>query len=208
MSRSKGVTLIEVLIVMAILAVLILAGFVAVMQYLPKARDAKRKSDLVKLKQVFQDYYNDNGEFPPAAVLDEYCTSRQNTYLTTYLKQLPCDPLTKKAYLYQPYKEDDASIWNKGFRILTKLENLKDPVIVDVNCSPTDGCGLGAGLESYVYGVSEGVPVSTLGVASTPNSSWVCWPRGNEYCKDWSGSTPCEGNLYATLELCHAAGGL
>lgn len=128
--------------------------------YIYRAQDARRKSDLTKLKQIFQDYYNDHGEYPPTDVLQNYCQNGSNPVLSSYRTQLACDPVTKQAYLYFTYP--DSTTRTAGFRLMTRLHNLDDPAITQLKCQPDQGCGLGLGYEAYVYGVSEGVPVSAL----------------------------------------------
>ena len=144
----------------AILAILAVVAIWSLSRYIPRAQDARRKSDLFKLKQTFQDYYNDHGEYPPTDVLQNYCADHTNSVLVSYQSQLPCDPVTKQAYLYLVYP--DADNRTQGFRLMTRLSNLSDPAITELHCQPDQGCGLGAGYETYVYGVSEGVPVSAL----------------------------------------------
>ena len=158
--QPNGFTLIEILLAVTILAILLVVGIWSLRSYIYRAQDARRKSDLVKLKQVFQDYYNDHGQYPPTDVLQNYCTDRSNPILVTYQSQLPCDPVTKQAYLYLAYP--DSNNRTAGFRLMTRLNNLEDPAITQLNCQPDQGCGLGLAYEDYVYGVSEGVPVAAF----------------------------------------------
>jgi len=162
----RGFTLTEFLIVIAILA------FMALMLYLlwsnqqGRARDARRKADLDKIKIVFEDYYNDNNCYPPADTLDN-CWGPQ---LQPYLDQVPCDPFTQQSYVYLP-EEGNAC---KGYRLLTNLEDNQDPAITEAGCQNACGCGYG---DEYTYGVSSGV--SLVADSCTPLPPAEVEPDGN-----------------------------
>jgi hypothetical protein len=83
--------------------------------------------------------------------------------LDPYLKSIPCDPTTKQPYLYVP----DPANACKGYRILASLENTADPVIQELGCHSSCGCGYG---EEYNYGSSAGIPLNpgTCTPAATP----------------------------------------
>jgi prepilin-type N-terminal cleavage/methylation domain-containing protein len=94
---QKGVTLIEVLIVVTIILFLMIALYRTIGINVEKARDADRKKDLKEIKVAFENYYNDKNCYPPADSLDT-CDS---TVLAPYLPQVPCDKIGQK-YLYLP----------------------------------------------------------------------------------------------------------
>jgi prepilin-type N-terminal cleavage/methylation domain-containing protein len=97
---KKGFSLIELLIVIAILAILGLAAYLTLNSKRDQATDAKVKSELERLKIAFEDYYNDNNCYPPADWFDssDDCGSGQ---LRPYMSSLPCNPKTNLPYTYE-----------------------------------------------------------------------------------------------------------
>ncbi|MDA1079824.1 MAG: prepilin-type N-terminal cleavage/methylation domain-containing protein, partial [bacterium] len=81
----KGFSLIEVLIMVAILGLLLVVGYFYMAPHMARGRDGKRISDLNKLKVVFEDYYNDNSCYPPRDTLELYCGGAGSTILDEYI---------------------------------------------------------------------------------------------------------------------------
>ena len=125
--------MIELLVAIAIIAVLAIAFLLTVQTQLAKARDAERKDDLQKIKVAFENYYNNNDCYPPADTLIACDTDD----FSPYMSSIPCDPLTKQPYEYMPLNGDACS----GYRILVSLEYPKYPGVWDIGCSQTQGCG-------------------------------------------------------------------
>lgn len=91
-----------------------------------KARDARRKSDLNKMKVAFEEYFNDKGVYPFLAGL-EACNQKSNcgkpiAGMSKYLKNCLCD-----AY-GNPYQ---LVLDTKWYKIVTNLDNKKDSDIPD-----------------------------------------------------------------------------
>lgn len=84
--KSKGFTLIEILIVVSIIAILVVMFTVSFRQQRLKAEDTRTRNDLRLLKIAFEDYYNDNNCYPPAAWL----STCESTSLAPYLSNIPC----------------------------------------------------------------------------------------------------------------------
>lgn len=148
LSKSSGLSLIELLVVTAILAVLLISGATAYSLQRQRGLDARRKSDLAKLKIVFEDYYNDNGCYPSQALMSQ-CGQGD---LRPYMEKVPCDPSTKQAY---GVVVDAACTY---YAVFTTLQDVNDPVISEINCSPV--CATG---RTYNYGVTNsGLPLSSL----------------------------------------------
>lgn len=61
---KKGLTLIEILITLTILAVLATVSFVGFTGAGKKSRDARRKFDLEQVKMALEHYKNSNGNYP------------------------------------------------------------------------------------------------------------------------------------------------
>lgn len=124
-----------VIVFLAILATLLLVTLKPQTQ-IQKSRDARRKADLVKLRNVLEDYNNDKKSYPGSLV----CGSS----LDPYIDKIPCDPQTGTSYAYV---KSATAYW-----IYAKLEYDKDKTIAEVGCA--SGCGPG-GSCNYNYGVSS-----------------------------------------------------
>ncbi|HYD34830.1 MAG TPA: type II secretion system protein [Vitreimonas sp.] len=172
---SSGITMIELLIVAAIIGVLAVVLFLALQLQLARARDARRKADLERIRVAFEDYYNDNRCYPEENSLDN-CNSAD---FAPYLASIPCDPLTKDPYRYI---QVDESVCKKSYRVLAILEDGNDHSISAVGCSGPEGCGYGEGLN---YGISAGIPVPNDGSYTPPASAAPTQPNG-EYNGVWA----------------------
>lgn len=64
MRRHGGFTLVELLVVILIIAILAAIGAAVYAQSQVKARDAKRRSDMVTIADAFEQYYITNSEYP------------------------------------------------------------------------------------------------------------------------------------------------
>ncbi len=138
---NRGLTLIELLIVTTILAVLMISGSMTYSLQHRRGLDARRKSDLAKLKIALEDYYNDKRCYPSAVVM----THCGLTDLSPYLEKVPCDPATKLPYAYT------VNALCTYYGVFTTLQDTNDPVIAQIGCSPT--CAVG---KTYNYGVTNG----------------------------------------------------
>jgi general secretion pathway protein G len=102
MEDEKGFTIVELIVVVATIAVLAAVVLTNVNQYASKARDAKRTADMAQLQKVLDMYYADNGSFPSRGWTcsnDSSWTSLQAT-LQQYIKALPVDPTNNAGYSY------------------------------------------------------------------------------------------------------------
>lgn len=122
LKTSKGFSLIELLIVIAIIGVLVTLIGGNIISGLAKARDTQRKNDLKQLKTALELYHGNNGTFP--STRGAWYTSEQNDHSLVsynngnyipglaprYINQLPRDPKGdnspicngwKRAYLYR-----------------------------------------------------------------------------------------------------------
>lgn len=157
----KGITLIEMLIVLVLLAMLALGSFLVVSTHLKKARDAKRKADLYQIKNAIYDYYLDSNCFPQSL---PSCWQDFKADGMTYYPNFPCDP-KGKPYGYQT----DSSACSQWFKVLTNLENTKDQGINKVGCR--SGCGPNC---EYNYGLSS----SNILVNQGCVKYYACTPSG------------------------------
>jgi prepilin-type N-terminal cleavage/methylation domain-containing protein len=140
--KNRGFTIFELLVTITVLAILIFFLAINIPLQVKKARDAKRKADLEKIKVVLYDYFFDQNCFPKNL---PNCGQSLEVDHSMYLSNFPCDPL-KKAYVYQT-DEEECPQW---FKILTNLENTQDANIDKVGCR--NGCGPEC---QYNYGLSS-----------------------------------------------------
>ena len=118
-TNKSGFTLIELLVVIAIIGLLSSVVLASLNTARSKARDVKRKEDLVELRSALQMYYSDNGSYPlqygpgwGGVTTAVGCgtnggTSGANAYISgltpTYISTLPTDPGTSSSYSCQGY---------------------------------------------------------------------------------------------------------
>jgi len=204
--KQNGLTLIEILIVVALLMLILLALFRVFRVDINRTKDAQRKSDLRDIKLAFEDYYNDHQEYPP----EEFLLDCGGDSLKPYLKAVPCDPDTGEPYLYFPYPGNGDN--SQGYRVLSILTDLADPIIEKLGCQY--GCGIPESHPSfnrsvsYVYGISEGVPLLLEGVifpTTTPLPSNTATPIPTaepSYC-DTHLCFCCANSAYTTDQDCN-----
>lgn len=195
--NKKGMTLVELVMVVAILMILILAAIGAInpIGIMNKARDANRKKDLNRIKIAFEDYFNDKGCYPDQSMIDtlenrDSCNSRE---FAPWLSNWPCAPGTI------PYRMIVGSDANcpKWYKVLTKLENDKDKEILT---TWEVGSANGAGTSMTVnYGVSS-ANISIVDVIIDPwcKASGTCYYRDREgNCNSLGKSESCSSpNCY------------
>ena len=204
--QQKGLTLIEILIVVALLILLFLALFKIFNVDVNRAKDAERKSDLRDIKLAFEDYYNDKQTYPP----EDFLTDCGGDSLRPYLKEVPCDPETGEPYLYIPFPGNGDN--SQGYRVLSILTDLSDPIIEKLGCQY--GCGIPednphyASSFKYVYGIAEGVALVLEGATfptNTPVPSNTATPIPTavpEYC-DTHLCFCCANSAYTTSQDCN-----
>lgn len=134
----KGFTLVELLVVMAILGILAVITLANFSTSQAKARDAQRKSDLKQISIALEAYYADHGAYPvsgtsgdagkimscgcatPTACAWGGSSDREfcDTSNTVYMKEIPDDTVSGRHYCYY----SGGSFW----RLYAILENTRD----------------------------------------------------------------------------------
>ena len=103
-NHQKGFTMIEIVIVIAIIAILSMFAFVSTKEQRQKATTAAKKSDLSIIFKAIQMYYLDQGTMP-ANVGGVWCTIGSGACLAElvtngYIKSLPKSPDAANPYQY------------------------------------------------------------------------------------------------------------
>lgn len=175
-SKKAGFTLMEILIAIAILAVIATGLLGNFMNSLKKGRDAQRKSDLRQLQNALEAYANDhNGLYPDADAngLIHACPATTGTSGwpctwddpsaeirqqdgSIYMKNLVSDPMPPKQYFYAH------TTGNLGYKLYACLENADDPEATDYS-----GRNCGGGCQYRDAGGSLVNTGCNYGVAST-----------------------------------------
>ncbi len=83
-----GFSLIEVIVVTAILGILSILGISNFTTTIERSRDARRKADLSTIQKGLESYYGDNSVYPATITAADLCASTT----TCYLKTVPTDP--------------------------------------------------------------------------------------------------------------------
>ena len=96
-TRVDGFTLIELMIVMAI--IVILAGLASALYVnsIQRSKEAVLKSDLFRMRDAIDQYYADKNKYPPSL---EVLVSEK------YLRTIPVDPMTNSSETWQTTMSD------------------------------------------------------------------------------------------------------
>lgn len=165
--KRYGFTLIELMVVIAIMGILIIMGISSYKSTQMKSRDTRRKNDLRQVASALELYYNDKGKYPDddnaggmkgcGAAATELCAWGSIMKDTTpgketvYMVTLPDDPAGSRQYYY------DYDFSGKGYQLYARLENGQD---IDLVREP----GVGKAYDGTVCGSSI---KCNYGVAST-----------------------------------------
>lgn len=135
--HKRGFTIIELLIVIAIIGVL--AAIVAVngTASRAKARDAQRVSDIGNIQTALEAYF----EASPMGS-QTYPTSTAQLVSQGYFGALPTDPTTHANYHYNP--TNNGSGLYKSYCLGAKIENTSHPAL-----KSSAGCNSGDATDNY-----------------------------------------------------------
>lgn len=131
--KSKGFTLIELMVTISIIAVLSAIGLVVYLNVMKQGRDSKRQSDLRSIQSALEQYFSDQffypaGNLPFGSSLTN-ATGNPNVPLSTtrtYLNTLPND--SNSTYVYTALNngsvgcDNTASNQCNSYCLMAKLE--------------------------------------------------------------------------------------
>lgn len=90
--RTRGFTLVELMVVMAIVALLLSLAVPRYFNHLESARETILRQDLAVMRDAIDKYHGDRGHYPDS--LEALVSAR-------YLRSLPVDPITERADTWQ-----------------------------------------------------------------------------------------------------------
>ncbi|HSG76154.1 MAG: prepilin-type N-terminal cleavage/methylation domain-containing protein [Betaproteobacteria bacterium] len=85
---GRGFTLIELIVVMAIVALLLTVALPRYFGHLDRSKEAVLRADLATMRDALDKHYADRGRYPER--LEDLATRR-------YLRAIPVDPITESA---------------------------------------------------------------------------------------------------------------
>lgn len=157
--KSKGFTLVELLIAIAVVGILATVLIVAVnpAKQLQKSRDTGRKAALKTLQTALEQYYQDNGNYPVSATnpcVSSYTTGCWMTtnstpsnnllgpYAASYIKAMPSDPSQNGSNCANGGGSHRILAYSSpaggaSYIISARLENLSDPQVTSLPSGST-----------------------------------------------------------------------
>lgn len=93
---TRGFTLIELIIVFALIGILVGLAIPQVQHALRKGKETALKENLFLMRNLIQQYYTDKHKYPP---------SLQTLVDDGYLRSIPIDPLTNSSETWQTVQE-------------------------------------------------------------------------------------------------------
>ena len=87
---QRGFTLLELMIVLAIMGILLTIAQPSLKSSIVRAREAVLREDLFQLREAIDQYYADNDKYPSA--IEDLLNQQERT--RSYLRDIPKDPFT------------------------------------------------------------------------------------------------------------------
>jgi general secretion pathway protein G len=99
--RNRGFTLIEVLVTLAIVAMILTIAAPRYFGNIDRAREDVLREDLFVMRDAIDKFYSDKNRYPNT--FDELVTEK-------YLRAIPVDPFTKRRDTWQAVPSEDSSL--------------------------------------------------------------------------------------------------
>ena len=122
----RGFTLIELLVTIAVIGILSSIMLVNLQGFRERTRDTGRKRDLRTLQTALELYRADTSSYPASL---PPCGASLEAGNVMYLRQIPCDPLTRESYNYITS--------GAVYTLFACLENVNDQ---ERDTTPQSGC--------------------------------------------------------------------
>src|SRR3990167_2649398 len=91
-ARQSGFTMIELLVVVSLIVILATMGMTQYRTSVIYSREAVLKEDLFRMRDAFDQYYADKGQFP---------STLEALVSDGYMRKIPEDPFTRSATTWQ-----------------------------------------------------------------------------------------------------------
>jgi len=142
LKQKKGFTLIEILVVIAIISGFVVILFPNFMEFRIKSRDSRRKSDLKQIQKALELYKMDqNPPVYPGAL--PACSASFSSGGKEYMQKTPCDPQSPSTGQYKYTLDPADSLKYTLYSCLeTKgdLEKVTCPLGITCSCGVACGC--------------------------------------------------------------------
>jgi len=148
MKKSKGFSLVELLVVITIIAILSVVAYTAIGGQTIKARDSKRKQDMSTIQSAMELYFVEYSRYPGSLENGEATAGDGWKIPRKYLSEIPADP-QGDPYIY--------AVSSGTYELATVLENDGDV----------------ANIRAYVVGNSDTPLIQAGGGQEAPNA--VYW---------------------------------
>lgn len=130
--KTKGFTLTEILIAVAIISILTSTGIAAYSVAAKKARDARRKADLENVRNALEIYRSQNGYYPSSGGDWTYLSNLATFLVPSYINQIPSDPKTGTTTPYGYKSTNYVGGRYYGYCLETKVEIIQ----AETPCTP------------------------------------------------------------------------
>lgn len=165
--KDRGFTLIEILIAVAIIAVLTAVTLSSAAALQKNSRDARRTADLSSLQVSLQQYYADQNYYPLAGLSTGQLDLQGENFASpngsiVYLNKIPTDPLgVTSPYVYVPLDSqgtigcDNSVVICVKYCLYAKLEFQKPTTVSFCDVKPPKPNPLPLPVGEYDYEVSQ-----------------------------------------------------
>ncbi len=131
---NKGFTLVELLLVIAIIGILASVILVSLNRARERARDTRRVADLRQVALALENYYEENNQIYP--------TNITQATLGSYMATVPVDPQDESAYSYARCTGNETYILGATLEVTSNdaLDNDIDGTVCTVDCDDSVYC--------------------------------------------------------------------